>query len=73
MDDLPDNLWPRVRVAIDDLRNNPRPAGCMKLKGQSNTYRIRVRNYRALYDVDDTEKTVLVLRVQHRKDAYRGL
>ncbi|MDP2937077.1 MAG: type II toxin-antitoxin system RelE/ParE family toxin [Dehalococcoidia bacterium] len=73
IDDLPDNMWPRVRSAINDLRNNPRPTGCKKLKGQPKTYRIRVGNYRALYDVDDTARTVVMLRVQHRRDAYRDL
>ena len=73
IDDLPETMWPRVRAAISDLRNNPRPAKCKKLKGQISTYRIRVGDYRALYDVDDTTSTVVVLRVQHRRDAYRDM
>ena len=53
------------------LSAEPRPAGCEKLAGQSNRYRVRVGRYRVVYSVADAELVVLVVQVAHRKDAYR--
>jgi len=55
------------------LSETPRPHGCAKIKGEERLYRLRFGDYRLLYDVDDAAQTVLVLRIQNRKDAYRDL
>jgi mRNA interferase RelE/StbE len=69
---LPDAVYQRVRAAIRDLANDPRPSGCIKLSGREG-YRIRVgRDYRVLYRVDDRERRVEVFRVSSREGAYRG-
>ena len=52
------------------LQDNPRPNGVKKLKGYENTYRVRVGNYRIIYEIYDRETIVLVLSSIHRKDAY---
>jgi mRNA interferase RelE/StbE len=52
------------------LEQEPRPSGCRKLTGESQ-YRVRVGDYRIVYDVRDRELLVLVLRVAHRRDVYR--
>lgn len=65
--------WDRVREALFALRENPRPPGCKKLQGGRFTYRIRVGDYRAVYDINDDAQSLTILRVRHRRDAYRGL
>lgn len=73
LDRLRGGTWERVRDALLALREEARPKGCRKLHGGSDTYRIRVGDYRAVYDVDDDAEQVTILRVRHRRDAYRSL
>ena len=61
----------RVGVAIDQLAQNPRPVGVEKLQGQENRYRVRVGEYRVLYEIEDRVLLVLVIRIGHRRDVYR--
>lgn len=68
---LPGDALARVSVVVDELAQHPRPPGCVKLR-PNGPYRIRVGDYRVLYDIDDTTRLVTVLRVRHRRDAYRG-
>ncbi len=70
MDRLPAQVRQRVTKALDDLCLEPRPRGCVKLKGEDNVWRIRVGDYRIVYTIKDDELVVLVVRVAHRKDAY---
>ncbi len=58
-----------IKVAIQNLTQNPRPHGYKKLKGRSG-YRIRVGNYRVIYDIFDAELVVDVITLGHRKDIY---
>jgi mRNA interferase RelE/StbE len=60
----------RIKNQIDKLRENPRPNGAKKLKGESG-YRIRVGNYRILYEIDDKAKLLIIYRVKHRRDVYK--
>jgi mRNA interferase RelE/StbE len=62
----------RVRLAtkISNLADNPRPSGSEKLSAQEQ-YRVRQGRYRAVYSISDAEKTVLVVRVAHRREVYR--
>lgn len=59
-----------VRTRIAELMDNPRPAGCRKLRDVPG-WRIRVGRYRIVYEIDDSRKIVTVLKVAHRKDIYR--
>ena len=61
----------RVMVAIADLAEAPRPDGARKIVGAENAYRIRVGDYRIVYEIVDRVLTVYVVRVGHRKDVYR--
>lgn len=61
----------RVIVAIQALANNPRPAGCRKLLGSKNDWRIRVGDYRVIYEIADEIRVVRVNRVRHRREVYR--
>ncbi|MGO2540766.1 type II toxin-antitoxin system RelE family toxin [Specibacter sp. AOP5-B1-6] len=61
----------RLLDAIGALAIDPRPSGCIQLKGGDGELRIRVGDYRIVYDVQDDELVVLVLRVGHRREVYR--
>lgn len=61
----------RVANRIQALVLNPRPFGSEKLEGFETTYRVRQGDYRIVYDIDDAEHAVYVLKVRHRKDVYR--
>jgi mRNA interferase RelE/StbE len=68
---LSDDIHDRVITAISTLSNNPRPSGAKKLVGSKSDWRIRVGDYRILYDIADTIRIVRVYRVRHRKDVYK--
>lgn len=61
----------RLLNAIGTLASNPRPSGCIQLKGGRGEFRIRLGDYRIVYDVQDDELVVLVLKVGHRREVYR--
>jgi len=61
----------RIDHRILRLADDPRPAGCNKLVGSTNTYRIRQGDYRIIYEVEDERLVVLVVEIGHRKDVYR--
>ena len=56
--------------AIYELKNDPRPTGVKKLIGR-NAWRIRIGDYRVIYEIHDTKLVVLVVTIAHRKDVYR--
>jgi mRNA interferase RelE/StbE len=68
---LPADVQSRVVPVIDSLADTPRPFGAEKLSGSKNTYRIRVGDYRVLYDVLDNILLVIVIDLGHRKEIYR--
>ena len=62
----------RLRNAVRSLAEEPRPRGVRKIRGTENAYRIRVSNYRVVYDVYDSDNLVLILQVARRSEAtYR--
>lgn len=69
LDKLSDDIAAPIFETIAGLENNPRPPGYIKLKGREG-YRIRVGNYRVIYDIYDTELIVDVITLGHRKDIY---
>ena len=56
---------------IGQLADNPRPPGSRKLSGHDR-YRLRQGAYRIIYSIDDAQIVVVVVKVGHRKDVYRG-
>ena len=60
----------RIVAKVLALAEEPRPAGCEKLAGEADRYRVRVGQYRIVYSIADDELVVLVVRVAHRKDVY---
>jgi mRNA interferase RelE/StbE len=59
-----------VKRAIDGLIENPRPVNCQELKGRDG-WRIRAGNYRIVYDIDDSIRSVTVVNIGHRREVYR--
>jgi len=68
---LTPDVHERVIAAIQALANNPRPSGCRKLAGSKNDWRIRVGDYRVIYEIVDQIRVVRVTRVRHRREVYR--
>lgn len=60
----------RIKTAINDLAINPRPFGCKQLSGRDG-WRIRVGDYRIIYEINDKEVVVLVVHIGNRRDVYR--
>ncbi len=71
--DLPANVRKRLASPIDALAGNPRPRGAKRLSATEDFYRIRVGDYRILYAIEHHELVVLVVKLGHRKDVYRGI
>lgn len=61
----------RIIREIRALAENPRPPGCHKIAGSERDWRIRIGDYRVIYEVDDKARTIKVMRVRHRREAYR--
>ena len=70
LDALDDSLFARIDRKILALADDPRPAGCKKLSGFRDQWRIRIGDYRVLYLVEDAIVTVTVTRIAHRREAY---
>ncbi len=68
--ELPVKYIKPVLKKIESLAVEPRPSGCVKL-AKSNHYRIRHGIYRIVYSVEDNVLTVIIIRIAHRKRAYR--
>ena len=70
---IPQTHRRRIARKIDQLADNPRPRGAIVLEGPSSLYRIRVGDYRVIYQIQDAVLVVLVVRIGQRGDVYRHL
>jgi len=68
---LPLQVQRRIGVKIELLREDPTPAGCKRLIGLDDTWRIRIGDYRVVYQLQRRILMVLVLKIGHRREAYR--
>jgi mRNA interferase RelE/StbE len=71
LDALPQKIHRRVSEHILALTDNPRPPGCIKLKGYKDQYRIRIGDYRVRYKIDDDGLLVVLISCKDRKDVYK--
>ena len=62
---------PDILKAIESLSDNPFPSQSRKLAGSASSYRLRIGDYRVIYQVDSPERTIIIYHVRHRKDAYK--
>jgi mRNA interferase RelE/StbE len=67
---LDDALFTRIDRKILVLADNPRPAGCKKLRGYKDQWRLRAGDWRVVYIVDDAAKLVTITRIAHRREVY---
>ena len=71
LDSLPNNIQERVYEKIAQLAEEPRPDGVVKLKGYDNEYRIRIGDYRLVYEIRDEQLIVLLVQCKHHRDVYK--
>ncbi len=72
LDRLPKGDFDAVLDAVKGLANSPRPKGVEKIKS-AGLWRIRQGDYRIVYSIDDSQMTVTILRIVHRREIYRSL
>lgn len=70
LDSLTDSVLSRIVRKLESLAQNPRPAGCKKLKGYKDLWRVRVGDWRVVYIIDDPANLVSVTRIAHRREVY---
>jgi mRNA interferase RelE/StbE len=70
LESLPDSVLQRVIRKLESLARDPRPAGCKKLKGYKDQWRIRIGDWRVVYIIDDAARLVSVTRIAHRREVY---
>jgi mRNA interferase RelE/StbE len=70
LDRLPDDIARRILTRLAGLETNPRPADVKKLKGRD-AWRIRVSDYRVIYEIHDRILQIIVITVGHRREIYR--
>lgn len=68
---LPRQIQQRLQPRIDELAVDPRPSGVKKLEGTDNQYRLRVGDYRIIYQLQDEILLIILLRIGHRREIYR--
>lgn len=68
---LPRPIITRVVAAVSELSNEPFPHGVKKLVGSEFSYRMRIGDYRVVYEVIADRLIIEIVRVRHRKDVYR--
>jgi mRNA interferase RelE/StbE len=68
---LSKSVQTRLKPRIDALAHDPRPHGVKKLVGEDELYRLRVGDYRIIYQIQDKVLLVLVVRIRNRKEVYR--
>jgi mRNA interferase RelE/StbE len=68
---LPHQAREMIAAALVALGRNPHPPRCVKLAGAEDLWRLRVRQYRVIYQIRDDQLIVTVVKVGDRKDAYR--
>ncbi|MDZ4686232.1 MAG: type II toxin-antitoxin system RelE/ParE family toxin [Planctomycetaceae bacterium] len=68
---LGESLQTRILERIERLEGQPRPNGCRKLEGAEDLWRIRIGEYRVIYLLNDVRRSVDVIAIRHRSDAYR--
>lgn len=71
LDRLPNKLGSKIYSEITKLAENPYPMGSKKLQGWGGMYRIRIGDYRVIYEVGGKLQEVVIAKIKHRKDVYR--
>jgi len=67
---IPYKFQENIIIAIRNLSNNAQPKGCKKLSGRD-AWRIRIGQYRVLYEIHNNELLIMVVNIGHRKNVYK--
>ena len=70
---LPNQVAARVALAIDRLAEDQRPIGSRKLQNEEDLWRLRVGDYRIIYEINGVERIVYIRRIRHRREVYRDI
>ena len=70
LDRLPEDVAARILARLSALESNPRPSDVKKLKGRP-AWRVRVGDYRIIYEIHDRELVVIIVSIGHRREVYR--
>ena len=68
---LPGEVFHRIIPPLKSLADIPKPKGARKISGSKNDWRLRIGDYRVIYEIDERAKCVKVMRIRHRREAYR--
>jgi len=68
---LPKGIIGKIINKIEKLKKDPLPEGCVKIRTTKTFYRLRVGDYRIVYQVDKPGKRVIIYYIRHRKDIYK--
>ena len=71
--EIPRKFAEKIDELIQSLVSNPRPAGCKKLQGYDNVYRVRYADYRVVYSIEDQELVIEIIQIGNRKEIYNKL
>ena len=71
LDALDDSLKSKIVGRLLLLKNNPRPTGAKKLSGSKNSWRLRIGDWRIIYEIYDRNREVKIYRIKHRSKAYQ--
>ena len=70
---IPSAILQRIQDAMDALRKDPLPDGCEPIRGYKHCYRIRIGNYRVVYEVATQIRIITIIRIGHRQNVYQEL
>jgi mRNA interferase RelE/StbE len=68
---LPKRIAGKVIEKIQELKSEPRPLGSRKIVGSEGDYRIRIGDYRVVYELDEENEQLIIMAVGHRRDVYK--
>jgi mRNA interferase RelE/StbE len=68
---IPPEMIRRIVQAVENLSSNPHPSGAVKLSGSDSAWRIRVSDYRIIYQIENARLVIEVIKIGHRRDIYR--
>lgn len=70
---MPKEISRKIILMVGRLKENLRPSNVRKISGSEDYYRIRIGDYRIIYEISDKEKKINIFRIRHRKEAYFNL
>jgi mRNA interferase RelE/StbE len=68
---LSGEVFHRIIPPLKSLAEDPKPKGARKISGSKNDWRLRIGDYRVIYEIDERAKCIRIMRIRHRREAYR--